>query len=335
MTDKGTDAPAKEAAQTEGFGGSADKVREAAKWIVAAFGALGAALIASLSLSNLGSLSGGDLGLALLGFVIGLAGTAIVIGSVSRVLTVSLASLSELSGSTVDSRAVALLEKNEAMLGGFESPEKLATTHLHAQKRRVDAYEKMLQASDKPTYDSNDRVFQVASRELELTSPVVERVLGLVALDQLLRRYGEALKLTALGVSIAALGVALFAYYGHGPEPNVEPQAAVADAPVVAVVDLNETGVQTFGDMLGKSCELDHLQVLALDSTGDSTDVVVLPGTGCEVRRLTVTPNMGIICPANGALSGSTTSSPPSTTASSPPVPSRSGHPGSGGVGFC
>src|SRR4051812_14628180 len=80
-------------------------IREAAKWLVAAFGAVGGALIASLQFKDLGSLSGHERVLAIVGIGIGVLGVAVAIVGASIVLTAGRISLDDVSDKESDAGA--------------------------------------------------------------------------------------------------------------------------------------------------------------------------------------------------------------------------------------
>ena len=58
-----------------------DRTRETAKWLIASFAAVGAALVAGSQISSLGSATGGRLVAAAIGAVVGLGGE---LGAVQR-----------------------------------------------------------------------------------------------------------------------------------------------------------------------------------------------------------------------------------------------------------
>lgn len=65
---------------------AAEKLRDSAKWLIAAFGAIGAALVTGIQFSSLGNLGGWNLAVALIGAGLVLAGVSLAIFSVAGVL---------------------------------------------------------------------------------------------------------------------------------------------------------------------------------------------------------------------------------------------------------
>jgi hypothetical protein len=96
---------------------AAEGVRQNAKWLIAAFAAVGAALATGIQISNLGAVHG--LGRILLAFgaaVLGLLGIAIAIWHAGRVLELQEATTSELATSL---RLAERIEQEPTFLGGF------------------------------------------------------------------------------------------------------------------------------------------------------------------------------------------------------------------------
>jgi hypothetical protein len=301
------------------FQSAADKLRETSKWLVAAFGALGAALITSLSLSDLQGLTGSDLALAIIGFALGLLGACVAIAATARVLKTTTASVQEV---VKDESAKQLVDANASVLGGFSSIDKLVTVYTDAQKDRVDSYLALLgngedELGTSQKVDTSDQAersglapqvgeldprqkfkYDRARKTLLFTSPIVERVLGFVAFDRLRRKFDEALRAVGFGVFIAGIGVGLFAYFSNAQE---EPSAEMSGAPVEAQVNLAPAGARVLRDALGPSCDLDAVSVLVVDASEASIEAISLPENQCEVRRFTITPEMGIVCPVDQA----------------------------------
>jgi hypothetical protein len=277
---------------------AADKLRETSKWLAATFGALGAALIASLSLSDLQGLTGLHLALALMGFALGLLGTGIVVASVARVLMTTSASVSDISS---DMDAQNLLRANVSMLGGFDTSAELFGRYTTAQKERVDAYVTLLDESDKPLDAATQHAYERARKMLLFTSPIVERVLAFVAFDRLRRRFNQALGGIAVGIFIAGIGMGLFAYFSNAQDEDTS-EAVITGAPVEGQMNLAPTGEEVLRDLLGVGCDLDSVPVLVVDSHEDSVEVISVSGDGCQVRRFTITSEMGAVCPASPAI---------------------------------
>src|SRR3954469_967241 len=130
-------------------------IREAAKWLVAAFGAVGGALIASLQFKDLGSLSGHERVLAIVGIGIGVLGVAVAIVGASIVLTAGRISLDDVSDKESD--AGAYLAHEQDVLSGFHSIEGVRDLFRKASRDRVEGYVTMLDPQDEKTLDAAKR----------------------------------------------------------------------------------------------------------------------------------------------------------------------------------
>lgn len=86
------------------FADAIQRIRETAKWLIAAFAAVGAALTASIPLTALGTAHGERLAIAIIGAALALVGIVVAILTVARVLTpvsVTLPELDQLIGADV------------------------------------------------------------------------------------------------------------------------------------------------------------------------------------------------------------------------------------------
>src|SRR4051812_24708517 len=75
-----------------------DRARDLAKWLIVAFGAIGATLVAGSQLSDIGKTDGWRLFAAFAGLALGLGGVALAVWSAVRVLTPDDLTLRQLAG---------------------------------------------------------------------------------------------------------------------------------------------------------------------------------------------------------------------------------------------
>src|SRR4051794_7283827 len=93
------------------------QIRSTAKWLVAGFGALGAGLIASIQLSDVGDLSGHALRVALSGFAIGIFGVLVALLAAAFVLAAVRVSVHDLDKSR---HLRHYLDANTELFAGYE-----------------------------------------------------------------------------------------------------------------------------------------------------------------------------------------------------------------------
>jgi hypothetical protein len=292
--------------------GGIDQLRATAKWLVAAFGALGAALIASVQLRDLGGLTGGDRTRALVGFALGIAGVLIALLAATSVLSaksVELTELSERSKSAPHLRRwfASHVSVPSSLLGGYDTIDTLRSDLVEASRERIDAYRERLNPADSAAYDAASRRYAVANLRLQLVAPVVAPLLE-YALFERVRSVWRRVTLpgVVLGVTLATIGTALFVT-SLGEKEN-EPVGAVAARPVQAVMDLSPDGEAKFSAALGGECDPTAVAVIVLASSDDGWDVVTADET-CASLRLDVSSEDGAVtsCEWASSLIGDTT----------------------------
>jgi hypothetical protein len=103
-----------------------------------------------------------------------------------------------------------------------------------------------------------------------------------------------------LGFVLASVGIGLFSYFVSLPAEK-EAGPAVTPVPVEAVLDLTPAGEKAFEGILGESCNPNQIQVVALESSENSTHVLVLPENSCSVVQLNVPTDLGVVIPNPGS----------------------------------
>ncbi len=106
---------------------AADKLRDSAKWLIASFGAIGAALATGIQFSSLGALGGWDLVVALIGSALVLAGVALAIYSVADVLAPAGRTLTDIAGASNEDAARKFFQENPELLQAFKTVGDLKT----------------------------------------------------------------------------------------------------------------------------------------------------------------------------------------------------------------
>jgi hypothetical protein len=272
-----------------------ERIRETAKWLIAAFGALGSALIASLQLQDIGELSGREEVLALVGFGLGIVGVLVALVTTATVLAAARVSIDDLEDP--DSRLSRYVREATDLLGGAGSTADVLTEYREASRLRQEAYRKQLDAVyDRPDEDVADeaaREYEYAVRRIELVNPVVEGILD-AGLFDIVRRHWRRRTIPGIvgGVLLAVGGMGLFATTVTEKPP--EAQEAVTPTPVRGVLDLSAEGDAELGQTLGASCERDAIAVVVLSSSDKGTQVVTADAR-CATRRLTLSEDDGAV----------------------------------------
>lgn len=200
---------------------AANQVRQNAKWLIAAFAAVGAALAAGIQISNLGGVHGTVrlLG-AFIGAALGLLGILVAIWNVGKVLDLQEATTSELAKSTALSGR---LEQEPTFLGGFGHE---SVTKLVEDYGRTLAEVRVAQRATwkKP----NDEIAAVhlksLSAEFDALSQVVDFLRTVVIYDKTHAQYMKARSWVLAGAALAFIGLISFAYAANPPASAKKPE---------------------------------------------------------------------------------------------------------------
>jgi hypothetical protein len=196
----------------------AERVREAAKWLLGTFGAIATVLVAGSQLSSIGSLKGGGrLVVAILAAAIALIGLGIAAWLILDIMLPSRASLRDV---VLNEPTNKLAERYPELLHGLPTVEKLREEYTAALKKRLDVVKKNYHF---PQGASDDEVKAAANWVIFLGQTVgeVEGVTAYLALESKLRNPRRRLFLFLLAAVIAG-GIIIFAWAANPPEPIVE-----------------------------------------------------------------------------------------------------------------
>lgn len=200
--------------------GSRETIRSAARWLVGAFGAIGAVLVAGSQLSSIGELDAGSARLkaAVIGLLVGLVAILLGISSVVNLLLPVRWSIGELAARWTEAGAqkdqpldrrkrrkyaeISFLASNPEHMGDFGSPAELRDAY-----READAEDPRL-------------------AELIAAINITTSIAAYRTLEDRFRRTRWRLAATS---GIAAVGIGLFAWAANPPAQETEP-ASLRDA---------------------------------------------------------------------------------------------------------
>jgi hypothetical protein len=200
---------------------AAQGVRQNAKWLIAAFAAVGAALAAGIQISNLGGIhSCGRLTLAGVAAVLGFLGIALAIWQTSKVLELQEAPTSEL----VDNEKLnERIRKERTSLGGFghDSASDLVADYDGALTEFRDAQRA---AWSSPGSKAATSRLNSAESEFNELDSIVDYLRTFVIYDKTLAAYTAARCWILLGAVLAFLGLGFFAYAANPSAPADRPE---------------------------------------------------------------------------------------------------------------
>lgn len=281
---------------------AADRIRDAAKWLLGALAAVGAALLAGLSLSSLGSAEGTRVVVAVVGFALAVAGVLVACGAIGLVVGQSVqVSIDEVSTGRRYEKVRAELARNPALLGGLPvSIETIGPEHA----RLTAEYGKARAALDAdPTNPQRRAAFDAVVTQLKPLDERLPVVLQRAAYFWLRRVFVRNGAVALVAAAVTAAGIGMFAWGANPPaKAKARTLPAVVLTPVEVVVDLTEAGRVAFAGVLGADCPGVDLPGVAIAGGPAGTVRVATAATeDCTAAVIDVAPEQGSVgAPAKG-----------------------------------
>ena len=269
---------------------AAERFRTTAKWLVTTFGALAAAIVTGLKLSDLGKLDGTDQTVAAIGASVALIAVVLVVTFAARVLASGRVPLADITGKNPKNRRLAEeLRNRKTLFVPYASLDEFNEKFNEQWTKQAKAWEEMQTAGDPAAKAEAKKRFDETKQLMPQLNRLNSRLLAVARHEEVRLRFESAAKAMTVLAVIAGLGIALFAVTDSIAEPKAETTPAIESRPVPATLDLTDAGKEKFRDDLGgKQCDLDKVDVLALAADDTSVEVVSLPTHHCKVARFPV-----------------------------------------------
>jgi hypothetical protein len=264
----------------------AERFRNQATWLVTTFGALGGALVGSVSLASLLGHPVAETKQSVIGFMVVISGCVLVVLSALLTLTNSTTQPEDLlrNPSWRDRllRRLSLgdfASKQRNLIGSFGTVAGLVEAHERAAVNVDKAY-----MEHKPS-DADARVASLAGRRLR-------DLMHVVSYERIRRRFVMTVVGTCVGVLVAAAGAVTFATGIPDDEEKDEtgsaPDAAPA-RPVYANMAIVPRARDEYIDLLGPDCDLSSVTVIVLAVEEKSYLVIAsMPDDSCALSRMDV-----------------------------------------------
>lgn len=285
------DAPAEQ----RPFLAAADALRDAAKWQLGAFAAIGVTFAAGLQLASIGSLSW-DVPTRLITAVAGIVATVTAViyavWSASQVLTRHAVTIDDLCG-----------PEHDPVGKEIEAGEVLAPfTDLPDLRRRM----KDIEARGRNPATAATPEFRAEARQV---GNVRLRVLGLAGFLRVEHQYREERRHLAVAAVVAAVGIACFAWGANPPKQDVPLTRQVLPPAPSNVSVLLTAPSAALQKQLGPRCDLTKpLAAVAVAVHGEVYQVATVATKTCAPSWLSVGPGKGHV-PGTVTASASTTAS--------------------------
>lgn len=301
------------AADRSGLDRAADRIREAAKWLIVSFAAVGVTLFGGLQLASLGRLPLEHVDerfvAAVGGVGLGLVGLAIAIWAASGVVTRSYVSLRWLQGLPPDHPVRADIDNDHELLQGHRTVAELIQELDQAQQRRRSAYQALYQAVS-PGQPAPDPAPLIAASEranywARWLKGVESNVLQVASYNRVAAAYRHARKWMFLGAALTAAGITAFAWGANPPTPVAPVQVLPPTPSNVTVVvpaeqrDLTRADLdgRSLQQVLGANCDLTAVAAVVVGARGEAYDVVSVRTPECDAVMFRVSPEQARLLP--------------------------------------
>jgi hypothetical protein len=209
-----------------------DRIREAAKWLMASAAAVGAALIAGSQLSSIGrlnavwptSIANSRLWIAALGGVLGLAGVVYAIWAAVQILLPKTVAISELARAWDRqggpfATVVAFFRANPKYLQGFATPIALIDRREELIRRLDEARPVRPRRFGRPPVEDHAASLTSHIGDLDMRIAAVE---AMATHEALKAEFVSTLRRLLMAAVTAALGIVMFAWAANPPpEPSL------------------------------------------------------------------------------------------------------------------
>lgn len=286
-----TQNPVPAEGDTFGYAEARARYRETGRWVLAALGAAGVAVIAGFGLADFGKLTVVDpfrLAAATIGIVLAGAG---FLGGLSQALRLASESWTEPndlhSGPRASDYVNTVNDPSNGLLGGYATFEDLSEAHVKALGRWQTERRRWVIDADRGALDLATRW----EAEARFLSSVVRQATMVGATARLRVEFREVKsKLMAFGAA-GILGIVLFAWAVTGQSVATE---IIGPVPARATLTILPGRHGPYRPLLGEECPLDAVQVIVISPGGDAPEVIVDDPT-CATVSLVVTEDLGVL----------------------------------------
>lgn len=271
------------------FADAADRIRESAKWLLGAFAAVGALFAAGLQLQSIGQLEAGTTRstTVVLGLLLTVGGISLAIGAAASVIGKSYVSLHWLVTSRRAWRLRRSLQADGLLVPGFSNFGELYAQAASAKEELVQSV--MAHYAGRANAAAMIPIQQAIVKNLD---PVVDNVVEVASYERLLRAWQWSKRAMFLGALLTAIGLALFAWGSHAPDP-VE---ALPRTPTPVLVTFAPAERKSVAPHFGETCDLAQaVPGVALNAVGEDLTIAFPAREGCSAALVVVDPSLGSV----------------------------------------
>jgi hypothetical protein len=301
---------ANDAASSDGLSGSAGRIRETTKWIIAGFAAIGALLVAGTQLSSIGDVDWtSQRGAAAMGGgVVAVVGISLAVWHASRVLTAGPIALADVTESRASKTVRKLIDDNVSLRAGFPNVTSLQIEYNRAVQDRT-AAAKALFRPPTPTAGppspttvapasaaTSRQQFRNATNEYRFLDGAVALLLRNASELEVRQQFTSARPWLFAGALLAAVGIGFFTWGINPPASSDNAPRTVTLAPLdVITVSLTPEGARLLGADLGSGCDIQRLRIAVPRGITDAVEAISVPDGACNAVRFRLDAATGTI----------------------------------------
>ena len=286
-----TEAPGNPQELTEDWRRAVGTLREAAKWVIAAFAGVGAAVLGALPVAGIAKIaSGWSIALAVVGALLAVSGVALGIWTTSKVLTPRVSTLRTATG--LPTVVAAINQDPATFLGGAGMTLDGFLLDLSGWQRTM---QELSEASgpDHVAERQRSEAFGIARGNVESRSAIAQRIVAFAHFEYISTIFRKARVATFCGFMIVALGVGLFlaATVLGGADDKTGAGTVDAGRPALVRLQFSDAGRAELRDRLSEACLRQPVSAYLFQDDW----AVVTTGQGCQPVAFKWTSALGTV----------------------------------------
>ncbi|TDE01178.1 hypothetical protein [Jiangella asiatica] len=272
---------------------AAERLRDTLKWFLTSLAAVGAVLIAGLSLSNIGEATGARLLAVAVGLVVAIAAVisaaavcASVLGEGVNLSVYNMPTDPDLTRDiSQDTALVAAIGD-----GGVAGLGEQLTRAVNEQQ------EAFREHQNDPQNETKKAVYRAKDLEVARLNGIADTVVRMAAYRLMRQRFNAGARWVAGLSVVAGVGIFLFAWGANAPDEAVGQIPAVVETPTDVEVHLDQAGRDRLQDELGEACVADVIPAVVLEDRGGGEYRVAVASTDdCDAILVDLGPADGAV----------------------------------------
>ncbi|MEQ7011221.1 hypothetical protein ABN028_34130 [Actinopolymorpha sp. B17G11] len=265
-----------------------ERLRDTLKWFLTSLAAVGALLIAGLSLSNIGEASGGRLVAVMVGFGIALA--AVIGAAIACAIVLGVGVNLSIYNLPTKPDVTREISKDTALMKavGEDGISSLPGQLTGAVENQLQAF-KSYQAE--PQDEARKSAYRAKNLQVIHLNNVTNTVVRMATYQLVRRRFVTASILVAGLAVVSGIGIFIFAWGANSPDDDVANVPVIVETPTDVEVRLNQGGRGRLQGELGNDCVADVIPAVVLEDPGAGRYRIAVASTDvCSAALVDIGP---------------------------------------------